>query len=76
MNCKSNEGVLLSQSTDVPDTEVERSESKDVDFLRSRCAKEDFPEIVMNKEKNFPSMAFTLAVDGDSEEPVVVISQW
>ena len=73
VNCKANEGVLSFQSSDAPDTQVESSVLMD----ESRCEEQemDFTEAVMNEEKNFPSLAFALAVDGDGEEPVVVISQ-
>ena len=55
--------------SDTPDTEVASLEASSES---NQC---EFPEVVMNEERNFPSLAFTLAFDGDNEEPVVVISQ-
>jgi len=42
----------------------------------ARCEKSgiNFIDLVMSEEKNF--LSFTLAVDDESEEPVIVINQW
>ena len=57
--------------SDTLDTEVASAEVSS----ESNRYRYEFPEVVMNKERNFPSLAFTLAVEGGNEEPVVVISQ-
>jgi len=63
---------------DAPFTSLSETRSEDHEQCgktRGEKREMDFTMVAMSQEKNFPSLAFTLAVDDESEEPVVVINQ-
>jgi len=62
---------------EAPVTSLSETRSEEHEQYKTRGEKRemDFTMVAMSQEKNFPSLAFTLAVDDESEEPVVVINQ-